>query len=257
MIAHPRRSLARRVPEFPMAHTLRRQLRLLQLWAGLSGLAVIVLAVAAFGQPATPTRIDELTVQRLNIVDANGTLRLVIANKDRMHPGVMDGVTINRPRPVAGLLFFNDEGDEVGGLTFTGQMQDGQRRANSGIMFDQFKQDQTVGISYSETNGQRTAGLQVWDRSDRPLSDLIRALNDANALSDPTAREKAVQAARAAAPPGPRRVFVGKNADKSATVSLADAAGKPRLTLRVEADGNASIDFLDQDGKVTQRIPNR
>jgi hypothetical protein len=240
-----------------MAHTLRRQLRLLQGWALVSSLGVVVLAVSAFSQPATPTRLDELTVQRLNVVDADGTLRFVLSNKDRMHPGVMDGVTINRPRPVAGMLFFNDEGDEVGGLTYTGQTQNGQRRANAGIMFDQFKQDQTVGISYSENNGQRTAGLQVWDRSDRPLSDLIRALNDANALSDPTAREKAVQAARAAAPPGPRRVFVGKNADKSATVSLADADGKPRLTLRVEADGNASIDFLDQDGKVTQRIPNR
>jgi hypothetical protein len=33
-------------------------------------------------------RIDELTVQRLNVVDANGTLRLVLSNKDRMHPGV-------------------------------------------------------------------------------------------------------------------------------------------------------------------------
>ena len=74
--------------------------------------------------------------------------------------------------------------------------------------------------------------------SDRPLSELIRALNDANALSDQAARDKAVQAVRAAAPPGPRRVFVGKNPDKSATVSLADATGKPRLTLRVDADGN-------------------
>ena len=41
-------------------------------------------------------------------------------------------------------------------------------------MFDQFKQDQTVGISYNESNGQRSAGLQVWDRSEQPLSDLIR-----------------------------------------------------------------------------------
>ena len=238
-----------------MAQSLRRQLRLLQTWAVLSSLGCIVVAVSGFAQSAAPTRIDELTVQRLNVVDANGTLRLVLANKDRMHPGVMDGITINRPRPVAGLLFFNDEGDEVGGLTFTGQAQEGPRRASAGLMFDQFKQDQTVGISYSEANGERTAGLQVWDRSDRPLSELIRALNDANALPDADARERAIQAARAAAPPGPRRVFVGKNPDRSATVSLADGAGKPRLTLRVEADGAASIEFLDADGKVTQRIP--
>ena len=238
-----------------MKLSLRHQLRILQIWSAVTFFGFVVLGLAAFGQPAAPARFDEITVQRLNLVDANGTLRMVIANKDRMHPGVLDGVTINRPRPVAGMIFFNDEGDEVGGLTFTGQAQDGQRRANAGLMFDQFKQDQTVGISYAETNGQRTAGLQVWDRADTPLSDLIRALNAANALTDPAARDKAIQAARGAAPPGPRRVFVGKNADRSATVSLADAAGKPRLTLKVDADGAASIEFLDADGKTVQRIP--
>ena len=212
------------------------------------------LSVTAFTQQYSTQRIDELTVQRLNVVDANGTLRFVLSNKDRMHPGVMDGVMINRPRPVAGMLFFNDEGDEVGGLTYSGTDDNG-RRANAGIMFDQLKQDQTVGISYSENNGQRSAGLQVWDRSEQPLSDLIRALNDANALPEGPQRNAAVTAARAKAPAGPRRLFVGKNTDKASTVSLADATGKPRLILRVDADGAASIEFLDADGKTTHRIP--
>jgi hypothetical protein len=58
-----------------------------------------------------------------------GTLRMVISNKDRMHPGVIDGKVIDRPRPVAGMLFSNDEGDEVGGLTYTGRVKDGVRAA--------------------------------------------------------------------------------------------------------------------------------
>jgi hypothetical protein len=238
-----------------MRRSLRRDLRLLQAYVVVSSLAFVFLAVAALtGQPAPPQKIDELTVQRLNVVDANGTLRLVLSNKDRMHPGVMDGITINRPRPVAGLIFFNDEGDEVGGLAYSGELRNGQRRANAQLAFDQLKQDQTVAISYSESNGQRTAGLQVWDRADTPLSELIKKLNDANAIPDQATREKAVQAARASAPPGPRRVFVGKAGDRAATVSLADATGKPRLTLKVEADGAASIEFLDSDGKPVRRL---
>ena len=98
-------------------------------------------------------------VGRINVVDANGALRMVISNKDRMHPGMMDGKMIDRPRPVAGLLFFNEEGDEVGGLSYTGREVNGRGRANSRLMFDQFKQDQTVGITYSETDGRRTARL--------------------------------------------------------------------------------------------------
>jgi hypothetical protein len=240
-----------------MKRSLRREIKLLRAYAAVSVAALVFVAIAAFGQPAARQKFGEIDVERINIVDASGTLRMVLSNKDRMHPGVLDGKTIDRPRPVAGMLFFNDEGDEVGGLTYTGQERDGQRRATSGIAFDQFKQDQIIALTYSETNGQRTAGLQLWDRPETRLSELIEKLNAANKLTDPAAREAAIKKARAEAPPSPRRVFVGKNADRSAAVSLADANGKPRLTMRVDAAGEASIEFLDENGKVVQRIPAR
>ena len=157
---------------------LSRDLGLLKAWAAVSALLVVALAATAFRRVSAPPRSwGEISVERINVVDADGTLRLVISNKDRMHPGVMDGKTIDRPRPVAGLIFFNDEGDEVGGVTYAGQEKDGVRHADAGIMFDQLKQDQTIGFSYTEKNGERRAGFEVWDRSDRRLSDLIDTLN--------------------------------------------------------------------------------
>jgi len=238
-----------------MRQSLRRQLRFLRAYAVLNSLVLAVLATTAFRQSTAVQKFDEINAQRINIVDADGTLRMVISNKDRMHPGVIDGKTIDRPRPVAGMLFFNDEGDEVGGLTFTGREANGTRQANAGLMFDQLKQDQTIGFSYSEGSGRRTAGFQVWDRSDTRLGDLIDKLNAANKIADKAERDAAVAKIRAAAPPGPRRVFVGKTADKAATVSLADGDGKPRLTLVVDATGNPRIEFLDQQGKVVARVP--
>ena len=77
-----------------------------------------------------------------------------------------------------------------------------------------------------------------------------RTADAANAIADPAARAAAVQKVRAAAPPAPRRVFVGKNADRSAAVSLADAKGNSRLVLKVSAAGDASIEFLDESGAV-------
>jgi hypothetical protein len=235
---------------------LSRDLRLLKAWAAVSTLLVVGLAAAAFRQVSAPARSwGEISVERINVVDADGTLRLVIANKNRMHPGVMDGKMIDRPRPVAGLIFFNDEGDEVGGLTYAGQEKDGERRADAGIMFDQLKQDQTIGFSYTEKNGERRAGFEVWDRSDRRLSDLIDKLNASRKIAEPAAREAAVAAVRASAPKGPRRVFVGKEADRTASVSLADAEGRPRLRMSVDGGGAAAIEFLDAAGRVTSRLP--
>ena len=241
-----------------MRHSIRRQFFFLRAYAVTSSLILIVLAAAAFRQAGAAKSLGEITVERLNVIDANGTLRMVLSGKDRMHPGVMDGVTIDRPRPVAGMLFFNDEGDEVGGLTYTGTVAGGRGRANAGIMFDQLKQDQTVGISYSESNGQRSAGFQVWDRSDTVrLSELIKGLNAANKLPAGAERDAAIAKIRSTAPPGPRRVFVGKTQDKIAAVILSDAQGKARLTLLVDAAGNPRIEFLDDTGKVVARIPEK
>src|SRR5687767_14546628 len=123
-----------RAEVFMRPSRLRRELRFLRIYTLASSLILVVLSTAAFRQ-ATTGKFDELTVGRINVVDANGALRLVISNKDRMHPGMMDGKLIDRPRPVAGMLFFNEEGDEVGGLTFTGRRVAGRGRANAGIMF--------------------------------------------------------------------------------------------------------------------------
>jgi len=236
--------------------TFRRQFLFLRAYAIVSSLVLIVMAGTAFRQ-AGPQRFSEIDVERINLKDADGTLRMVIANKDRMHPGVMDGKTIDRPRPVAGMIFFNDEGDEVGGLTYTGRERDGVRRADAGLMFDQLKQDQTIGFSYSEQNGRRVAGFQVWDRPDTRLSELIEKLNTANKIADQGERAKALAAIRATAEPGPRRVFVGKNTDRAAMVSLADAQGRPRLLLTVDPAGNPRIEFLDEAGKIVARVPEK
>ena len=236
--------------------TVRSQLRFLRVYAVTSSIVLVVLCTSAFRQAKTQT-FDELTVGRINIVDADGKLRMVLSNKDRQHPGMMDGKLIDRPRPVAGMLFFNEEGDEVGGLTFTGREANGARRANSGLMFDQFKQDQTVGISYSETDGRRSAGLQVWDRPDVRLSELVEKLNAANKLTDAAEKEKAIAAIRAAAPAAPRRLFAGKTQDRAAVVSLADTNGRVRLNITVDAAGDARIEFLDEAGKVVTRLPQK
>jgi hypothetical protein len=241
-----------------MRTSLRRQLRFLQVYTIASSLVLIVIGTAAFRQATASKGPDEITVQRVNIVDADGTLRMVLAGKNRIHPGVMDGVEIQRPRPVAGMIFFSDQGDEVGGLTYAGQEVNGRGAAEASLMFDQLKQDQTIGFNYRDANGRRSAGFQVWDRSDTEhLSVAIRKLNAANALPAGPQRDAALAEIQRGMPPGPRRVFVGKTTDKAAAIVLSDAQGKPRLTLTVDATGNPRIELLNDAGKVVTRIPEK
>src|SRR5438105_313228 len=86
-------------------------------------LAGLTLAEAIGGASrAKPAAFDEIDVQRINVRERDGTLRMTISNagaapgiivrgKERPHPG---------GRQSAGILFFNEEGTENGGLIFGG-----------------------------------------------------------------------------------------------------------------------------------------
>jgi hypothetical protein len=237
-----------------MATSFRSQLRVLQIYSAATLLVFAGLALTGFRQAAKPQNLGEITAERINIVDANGTLRLVISNKDRMHPGVIGGKVVQRQRPYAGFIFFNDEGNEAGGITLMGREAGDRRAADAGIMFDQLGQDQTIGFDYSEENGQRAAAFKIWDRPDTPLADVIERANAANAIQDPGERAAALAKLKASMPRPAQRVFVGKATDRVASVLLSDAQGRNRLALKVDADGNASIEFLDEAGRVVQRV---
>jgi hypothetical protein len=60
-----------------MRQNVRRQLRVLRAYAVVNSLVLIVLATGAFRQATQ--KFDEITIQRMNVVDADGTLRMVSA----------------------------------------------------------------------------------------------------------------------------------------------------------------------------------
>lgn len=81
------------------------------------------LAITVFGGFAESRKaaFDEIEVHRINIVEPDGTLRLVISDKAKFPGSFVNGKEIARPdRHDSGLLFLNGEGTEMGGLTFDG-----------------------------------------------------------------------------------------------------------------------------------------
>jgi hypothetical protein len=50
-------------------------------------------------------------------------------------------------------------------------------------------------------------------------------------------------------------VYVGRDTSKQAVVNLSDKRGRHRLRLVVDSLGVARIEFLDESGRITHRIP--
>ncbi|HTG94767.1 MAG TPA: hypothetical protein VL866_19380 [Pyrinomonadaceae bacterium] len=220
----------------------------------------VVLGVIAFtavsqaNQNQKP-KFDEIDVERINIVEKDGKLKMVISNAERQHPGVIDGNTLARKRP-PGMLFFNEKGDECGGLSFDGNTRGEKGSASALLAFDRFRQDQTVGISYSEGNGQYSAGLRVWDRPEEPLGPVVLKLAEIQKMADGAEKTAAMQKLREMpAAQAAERVMVGRDREQAAVVRLADAKGKQRMKLSVDAAGNPKLEFFDENGKVTFSLP--
>lgn len=69
---------------------------------------------SAFTQ--TKQKFTEIDVERLNLVEKNGTLRMVMANAERMPDPIINGKAFKTERP-PGMIFYNGLGDEDGGFS--------------------------------------------------------------------------------------------------------------------------------------------
>lgn len=232
---------------------LRTELRLLRAYSAASAAAFVVLAFAAFHRDRSET-FDVVTAHRINIVEPNGTMRLLISDRALFPREIeVNGKRFLHDRQVAGLLFFNDEGQEDGGLTWAGRKEGNGYSAGGMLAFDRYDQDQVVGVQYSDQNDRRMAGFSVWDRPARPILELVQGLMAARALPPGPRQDSAVRALEAIA--GAGRLFAGRERSGAAVVRLQDGAGRPRLRLVVDSAGAARIEFLDSLGKVTRTVP--
>jgi hypothetical protein len=243
-----------------MDSSTRRELRFLKGYAVLLTAVLGTLSVSAFQRASQPTAFKEIDVERINFVEPDGKLRLVISNKARSIGPIYKGKPFGYPggtRP--GMIFFNDEGTENGGLTFTGERgADGRYRASTNMSFDQFDQDQVVVLQYVDNNGQRRSGLTVGDRADVNIYDMVLARDSILKIADTTRRAAALRewaAPRNGVPLYAERVYVGRDHGRNAVVNLSDPQGRPRLRMIVDSLGAPRVEFLDERGRVTSRMP--
>ncbi len=114
-------------------------------------------------------------MQRINIVEPDGTLRMVISDKT-LFPGIfLKGQEHPHPdRKTAGVLFLNDEGTENGGLIFGGDKDKSGKVSSYGhLSFDAYEQDQVFSVDAQQEGDQRASTLTMVDRPDYPIGDLI------------------------------------------------------------------------------------
>jgi hypothetical protein len=237
-----------------MESKLEKEVKFLKVYAITATLVFVVFMASAFKLQGQKQKFEEIDVERINIVEKDGKLRMVISNRERQHPGIVDGKLIPREggRP-PGLIFFNHRGDECGGLIYG---DNGGKGHFVSLTFDKSRQDQTIGIQHLESdNGQYFAGLRIWDRPNTSLADFLTKYEAIKKMQDESAKNAAIKEMGDRGEFGTNRIIIGKSRDRSAQIVLLDTKGQPRIKLSVDETGSPKMDFLDEAGNVIHSLP--
>ena len=222
---------------------------------------VLLIAIAA-SRRERRGRFDVIDVERINVRKPNGRLSLVITNEARMPGGVHGDREFTPHRPdTAGLVFYNGDGDETGGLTWGSTRRGAARTSFGHLSFDGIDQDQTLVLSYSEAweDGERTergGALRFVDRDvpggiERTAHELDRA-QTGTPDEQADAREWSGQNLRYG-DTWSNRVVVG-SIDGRAYVGLNDPQARERVCATVDAEGVARVEILDERGGVRHSV---
>ena len=209
-----------------MESKLEKEVRFLKGYAFIATLVCAVFILSGFTLQNRKQKFDEIDVERINIVEHDGKLKMVISNNERLPDPTSGGKTFKRQGiKTHGVIFYNQLGDECGGLLYGSEEKDGKYSAAALLTFDQYKNDQILSLMYGERDGRRETGFTVIDQPET---------QQANATE---------------------RIFVGRSRDRAARVTLYDTKGKARLRMFVDVNGNPKLEFLDESGKVTKSLP--
>lgn len=237
-----------------MESKLIRKVRFLKVYA-LVSFVLIAGLIFVGAKPEQKTRFGEVDIERINIVEPDGSIRMVISDKTRFPGGIIRGKEYPHDRQTAEVLFFNDEKTENGGLIFGGKKEtDGTTTSYGGLSFDAYEQDEVLTLTARQAGGKKSSGLAIIDRPDFPIVEAFEALGRIKGL--PKDQQEAEWEKFLAGKPAPlSRLYLGRSPDDSVGLRLLDAQGRERIQIQVEGDGTPVIKFLDAAGKVVSQLP--
>lgn len=230
--------------------------RFLAIYSGTLTITFAITILGGFAVDKKKSSFEEIDVQRINLVEPDGTLRMIISDK-ALWPGIyLKGQEHPHPnRKTAGMLFLNEEGTENGGLIFGVEKdKDGKVSGHGHLSFDAYEQDQIFSIDAGQEDGKQSESLTMVDRPDYPIGELI-ALTDRIKDLSKDKQQTGIAQFLGSHPAAHSRLYLGRSADKSVSLKLRDSDGHDRIVLEVAPDGSPAIRFLDSSGKVVGQMP--
>ncbi|EZH74296.1 hypothetical protein ATO12_15635 [Aquimarina atlantica] len=213
------------------------------------------------------TTFDVITAERINIVNEDGTTVMALANKQRIAAPRMNGkeypVDMIEREHFAGMIFFNEEGDEIGGLIFnSAQLPDGRKFGAGHLSFDRYNDNQVINLEHKENiHGSIKSGITFYDRTGNGSFgknlDLIEEYKYQN-ISESRKKEiiEEIRKMKKNRDLGVERVFLGSD-NEIPQLTMKDVMGNERIKLFIDSTNVPRLHFYNEKGVLIGEIPKK
>jgi hypothetical protein len=235
----------------------------------LSALAAVCGAIGAYAaMQVNSGDSDHLVVERLDIVEPDGSLAIALSNSRRVPSATIDGQVLlsdqDEERQIPMIVLFDGHGNEVGGLKFGIEPGGSGRTAVRSLTLDGDRQDEAIALFLRQDENGATSGLVINDRpTDLSLIDAMAQLGLKPGASRAdfyrvfAEMPDEVRADKARELFGVQRIVLESNARNDAILVFNDGVGRPRLRMVVPEAGEPAIELLDEDQQVVASLPSR
>ncbi len=244
---------------------MKRELVFLRTFAAVTAISVTILATSAFKKLGNQ-KFSEIDVERINIVEKDGTVKMVITNVERF-PNGSDKIN-NRPtnadrKKRSGMLFFNEDGIEAGGFIYDGKKNEKGHSAGLSLTYDQYDGDQVMQLLTQDMGkGDNRFVSSTLAFNDRPSKEsqlksmeIMKELEVLRKKDLKMMEEKYREYEAQGLIGGVPRVMLGKSRSQNNGLFLFDDKGTPRAMFYVDKENNAKLDFLDDKGNTIASFP--
>jgi hypothetical protein len=215
--------------------------------AAAQALALAEAAAGLAGTSSEPAVLDEMTVKRINVVEDDGTLRIVIGNSTHGRSLPVRGRLVPHPGRAAsaGILFVNDEGTECGALQYAGARGSNGKEQMGFLSVDDYEQNEGLSFGMVQNGSRIEKFLEFADQPEWSIADLV---DETEGLDSTEAETVARRYFGDADGGGISRMRLARDQDASVRLVLRDGQGRDRIRLVVPADGEPVVEVIDADG---------
>lgn len=242
-----------------------RELVFLRTFAVSTSILMVFLGTSAF-KSMMNQKFEEIDVERINIVEKDGTVKMIITNVERFPNGdikINERLTNPDRKQRAGMLFFNEEGIEAGGFIFDGKKDENGHSSGLSLTYDQYDGDQVMQLLTQDVKvgDERFVGstLAFNDRAKNETQmvtmEIMKELGELRKTNREAYTKKYQEYISQGLIGEVPRVVLGKTRSENNGLFLFDNQGMPRAMFYIDKNNEAKLDFLDEKGQTIATFP--